>query len=1602
MLPSAETLFFAGTTEFDYKKLDDVRTYLRDFKESNLSTLEDHRSYIQLVAKFRELIEEVTRQNGDRFLEMIKQVFSVGDDGLYTNRLRFLFELIQNVDDCEYEPETQPRLTINFDVGNRKLVLRYNELGFTPRNVFSITGIAERAKNIDEEKLQIGEKGIGFKSVFGVANSVLVRSGLFSFRLNRDHFTIPIPEYSDGFDGVVGTELTLEFDSCEALSDVEASVMTCYQKDNALFTQNPIVFLNKLTGLEFLAGDDQLLSFSVTRPPAETVEGRPLTVRRGMMLALHRKGRPDSPIRGTCYATTVCYGEDDCRSRYGEDTRLGSREMKIEAFFPDSSYVVGAAGKGAIEQGLMYSFLPTQVELDVPVICHVPFKLDASREYVDSQFKNAWFRRTITALSAFIRSCYRLQACDVHESIIAYVPKWSRNFFAAKNNSKMDDLLRREYGLDGESIGCEEIFYCNDDKFHAAKEVVSFPRCEDVEQPLEVLRLCGNTEPFFDSPAGFSPCGYGMHYIDAPYDLLFSKVFNNEEVGLEDARKAVEIVKRKKPGLFQEECKEAKLRKLNKNHLIALSEEGELSSLIGTLVQRVRKGEPPNFTFLRSDEHRRRVSELIDEDEAVVYEDMGVNSSSYFKAVDGCCWVLNEAVGGGFCLPANNGCVIAGTDPAAGVIDLCRKLDPDNFFYVQLKLKRASAALDKAMSMDNPREFLGKLRSIRKTSKDAMGERAYKRYLDLIQKSGSKTERYINELLQNADDCKYPEDMIPSAEISVSGGELVFMTNEVGFKAKDVRAITAIGESTKNLLLGEDGDRLTIGEKGVGFKSIFVIADFVEVHSGGFDFKLEAEMPTVPCLMPDAGSQGGTIMRLKLKNGASIPAVNEQDVLDLCLCLRKLRRVNLCGCDVQIEDVDSSLRRVTINGAVHEFLVCEHGFRIRDASALKARNAGGKRFSPEQKIRCYVPKTICRYEYPLYCGLPTRAKTCVPIIVDAPFELTTARDAVLEESLWNEHVLENVYEGVVQTSVRVRGQLRINVLHLFGVESAETNDGVLSYKAKMFKGVGEKFLNSAASFIDRVRDLEIIPVKSRLDVFLCPKDERLRIFPEFLSKQYDDAGRDSPFERVDFSGGQQIKQRIRVVLEALTVRELKEDELWAVIEKLGDLSALMVLKDFRFGLYAFLRRLGKGGKVKSASFHQIVPVVMEDETKFVCKNEGDFFFSEGRRVSTEDYYIVDTEVLGRVAYKDIFGDELKEMNGAQERELYRNRVCKYLLAHACDAERYAFIMGELMGVNATIIQLELPMIRHCCTDLIPLKNLNGEFECWKKMFKEGQHKPLLQGRMLKSIIIDSECSRLAELLERPPLEEISYRDLPHEPWEFVREDVSDIEDGNIEDKENILRSAVRDGRIAEDIAVELGLAIELVSDIDGKFEFPTEPLKDPQGLKDHVNELLNRPIKIVSKDVSRAVDFCVTPEGTEYELDTRDVRKAALLRYSPGHADVCFCQMCCKEKHVSFVEVDCIERKPKLYFPELRLTLCLECSKRFKLLRSDSSFSEDFIRKLKNFAPENQEDNVHFRMPMPGNRIFELVFTRMHFAEIQEILKKRERFEKLASLPSHS
>lgn len=122
--------------------------------------------------------------------------------------------------------------------------------------------------------------------------------------------------------------------------------------------------------------------------------------------------------------------------------------------------------------------------------------------------------------------------------------------------------------------------------------------------------------------------------------------------------------------------------------------------------------------------------------------------------------------------------------------------------------------------------------------------------------------------------------------------------NEIGFARRNAEAICKIGKSTK---AGLGKSTRYIGEKGIGFKSVFKIADIVWIQSGYYSFKFDkyAKLGMIAPIwtpFPYQPKAGYTSMYLQLAEDCDTSElVNDIKSLDprLLIFLRKLREINI-------------------------------------------------------------------------------------------------------------------------------------------------------------------------------------------------------------------------------------------------------------------------------------------------------------------------------------------------------------------------------------------------------------------------------------------------------------------------------------------------------------------------------------------------------------------------------------------------------------------------------------------------------------------------------------------------------------------------------------
>ncbi|KAM0901187.1 hypothetical protein ACQ4PT_020148 [Festuca glaucescens] len=117
----------------------------------------------------------------------------------------------------------------------------------------------------------------------------------------------------------------------------------------------------------------------------------------------------------------------------------------------------------------------------------------------------------------------------------------------------------------------------------------------------------------------------------------------------------------------------------------------------------------------------------------------------------------------------------------------------------------------------------------------------------LSQELYSQDSHIILELIQNADDNTYIKDVEPTLAFVLQENGIAILNNEKGFCADNIRALCDIGNSTK-----KGSNMGYIGNKGIGFKSVFRVTDAPEIHSNSFHVKFDITEGQIGFILPTA------------------------------------------------------------------------------------------------------------------------------------------------------------------------------------------------------------------------------------------------------------------------------------------------------------------------------------------------------------------------------------------------------------------------------------------------------------------------------------------------------------------------------------------------------------------------------------------------------------------------------------------------------------------------------------------------------------------------------------------------------------------------------
>jgi hypothetical protein len=391
---------------------------------------------------------------------------------------------------------------------------------------------------------------------------------------------------------------------------------------------------------------------------------------------------------------------------------------------------------------------------------------------------------------------------------------------------------------------------------------------------------------------------------------------------------------------------------------------------------------------------------------------------------------------------------------------------------------------------ETPRDVIESIRQLwgfGRASTDAIAEATIEHYkkqfgnsLELLSSQLYQSEtHYFLEFLQNADDNEYPSVAKPSLSVAYDDNRVVFENNERGFKPEEVRALCSLGNSTK-----KGRKAVQIGEKGIGFKSVFLVSDHPEIHSNGFSFCFDrSRYGILGLVIPEwleadyVDQPIGTRIVVPLRDPGSWRLEPKHLKPELLVFLRRLRHLSVID---RINDWSVELSRTDLDDHVEV-----HRRETSDETAVETRHrffVHRKSVSMDdisEKLRADVRQTEVVIALPIgddgsadadqqrdvFAFLPV-LNAGFRFVCHADFVLVTSREEVLKGRPWNNRLRDALGEALADALVTSR---RVPLL----------GRTALRYLTNPKLTTNDFFRPIVSLALERLKHLECVPTKGK-------------------------------------------------------------------------------------------------------------------------------------------------------------------------------------------------------------------------------------------------------------------------------------------------------------------------------------------------------------------------------------------------------------------------------------------------------------------------------------------------------------------------------------------
>lgn len=335
-------------------------------------------------------------------------------EGLYASKEHFIFELIQNAEDNKYCDDIEPSITFqllhndptNTKGANGALIISNNETGFSKENIESICAVGKSTKN--KQDGFIGEKGIGFKSIFCVTTTPFLFSNGYQISLPESHSATGlgfiVPEWVDQYPSSIDLSLTsiiLPLDKPDFGYDVVNKMLLDIKPET-------ILFLRKIKIIKILNDENEYIKIIKNIESEEKIQVKYNSnyayINYEKDSAINKKQFPEKLVRQNIKLLSSKVGSEDEIHYFILFKGIFKRpeqiihEKRNNINDREISVVFTLDGK-VNNTGKLFAYLPVKSDTGFPFTINADFILPSSRENInDIPWNRDWLMPCVADL----------------------------------------------------------------------------------------------------------------------------------------------------------------------------------------------------------------------------------------------------------------------------------------------------------------------------------------------------------------------------------------------------------------------------------------------------------------------------------------------------------------------------------------------------------------------------------------------------------------------------------------------------------------------------------------------------------------------------------------------------------------------------------------------------------------------------------------------------------------------------------------------------------------------------------------------------------------------------------------------------------------------------------------------------------------------------------------------------------------------------------------------------------------------------------------------------------------------------------------------------